>query len=232
MITELQNRELNDEDYSILLQLDSTSQEQGSIPLHIINKFPILKLCTERDRIQLRLDQSRNCKVCVESIRYGEIARQLPCGHGFHQQCIDKWLLNQRSTCPTCGSVAYCDIGNEMDDNIAIDLEAARYKPAKSSQRTRKQKSIKIIKSSKEPSQENCLLISGLCSSRFPRIAMAAESSNQAPSLYGARLQKISSQHGSKTFGQPQRNCSKTEKIPLIPNLSIDAKSFSIFNRE
>jgi E3 ubiquitin-protein ligase ZSWIM2 len=87
LIQDIQNRELNDEDYQLLLQLDE-KQQQGTIPLHIINSFPVVKLSSQRDCVKARLDEHRICKVCVVPIQFGELVRQIPCGHGFHQQCI------------------------------------------------------------------------------------------------------------------------------------------------
>ncbi|XP_047077062.1 E3 ubiquitin-protein ligase EL5-like [Lolium rigidum] len=42
------------------------------------------------------------CAVCLSELEDGEEARFLPrCGHGFHAQCVDKWLASH-STCPLC----------------------------------------------------------------------------------------------------------------------------------
>jgi E3 ubiquitin-protein ligase ZSWIM2 len=87
LVQDLQNRELKDEDYQLLLQLDG-KQQQGTIPLNIINSFPVVKLCSARNCVKARLDEHRICKVCVAPISFGELIRQIPCGHGFHQHCI------------------------------------------------------------------------------------------------------------------------------------------------
>lgn len=46
-------------------------------------------------------DEEHCCAVCIEPLRPGELVRLLPCGHCFHQPCVDPWLLEQRS-CPMC----------------------------------------------------------------------------------------------------------------------------------
>ncbi|CAD7965849.1 unnamed protein product [Amoebophrya sp. A25] len=42
-----------------------------------------------------------NCAVCLAEFVPGELCRTLPCGHEFHQTCIDTWLLKNRK-CPLC----------------------------------------------------------------------------------------------------------------------------------
>ncbi|KAL6634143.1 hypothetical protein ACP70R_026814 [Stipagrostis hirtigluma subsp. patula] len=42
------------------------------------------------------------CTVCLAELEDGEEARFLPrCGHGFHAECVDKWLASH-SACPLC----------------------------------------------------------------------------------------------------------------------------------
>lgn len=45
-----------------------------------------------------------DCTICLESVKEGEYIRYLKCRHGFHKDCIDKWLLLQR-ICPYCRDV-------------------------------------------------------------------------------------------------------------------------------
>ncbi|KAH9203350.1 hypothetical protein DL95DRAFT_154179 [Leptodontidium sp. 2 PMI_412] len=57
--------------------------------------------------IQIR-DQSRpghepaSCSICTEDFLERENVRVLPCGHIYHQRCIDPWLLGFAGTCPLC----------------------------------------------------------------------------------------------------------------------------------
>ncbi|XP_058087574.1 RING-H2 finger protein ATL78-like [Magnolia sinica] len=42
------------------------------------------------------------CAICLSEFSNGERVRVLlPCNHGFHVRCIDKWLASH-SSCPTC----------------------------------------------------------------------------------------------------------------------------------
>lgn len=49
--------------------------------------------------------ESQMCAVCIESYKVGEVVTVLTCGHIFHKDCIEPWLLEKR-TCPMCK----CDI--------------------------------------------------------------------------------------------------------------------------
>ncbi|OMH79709.1 Receptor-like protein [Zancudomyces culisetae] len=43
------------------------------------------------------------CSICIDDITIGAEIRKLPCGHIFHQECIESWLLLKSCVCPTCG---------------------------------------------------------------------------------------------------------------------------------
>lgn len=69
----------------------AVSVDISRIPNDIIQKY--------RDMI---------CVICQEqlssdtSTEDGVYVRKLTCGHIFHDQCIWKWLVNSKSTCPCC----------------------------------------------------------------------------------------------------------------------------------
>lgn len=41
------------------------------------------------------------CSVCLADFEDDDAVRRLPCGHDFHQSCIDVWLLRNKR-CPLC----------------------------------------------------------------------------------------------------------------------------------
>uniref|UniRef100_J3N2L9 RING-type domain-containing protein n=1 Tax=Oryza brachyantha TaxID=4533 RepID=J3N2L9_ORYBR len=51
---------------------------------------------------EAELEQCMIC--CEENIAPEEELRFLPCSHGFHKQCIDKWRLQFSLACPLCRS--------------------------------------------------------------------------------------------------------------------------------
>ena len=48
-------------------------------------------------------NESSDCPICLVELQDGVICRMLPepCGHIFHQQCIDQWF-KQSTVCPLC----------------------------------------------------------------------------------------------------------------------------------
>lgn len=51
--------------------------------------------CSQHDSIDV-------CGICLVDFDDGDELRVLPCTHYFHQDCVDHWLLNAATVCPTC----------------------------------------------------------------------------------------------------------------------------------
>ncbi|KAG0199913.1 hypothetical protein BGX28_006896 [Mortierella sp. GBA30] len=52
------------------------------------------------------LGDGSKCLVCMSDYEEGEDMRALNCKHGFHQECIDKWLTTGANKCPVCRAAA------------------------------------------------------------------------------------------------------------------------------
>jgi len=107
IVNELQGREITENDYETLLQLDQPStgnhQHNGipvdlaGLPEYLINNLPTFKV----GKSSKYLLPGRQCRLCLQQYKQGQFLRPLPdCGHVFHRSCIDKWLTEDHRCCP------------------------------------------------------------------------------------------------------------------------------------
>lgn len=45
---------------------------------------------------------SGSCAICIEQFEDDDLVRGLICGHVFHQECLDPWLIKRKACCPMC----------------------------------------------------------------------------------------------------------------------------------
>lgn len=50
------------------------------------------------------MGELRECVVCLCKYEEGEEMRELYCKHEFHKDCLDRWLVQGRGSCPLCRS--------------------------------------------------------------------------------------------------------------------------------
>ncbi|KAG0533436.1 hypothetical protein BDA96_04G193400 [Sorghum bicolor] len=75
----------------------------GGVDPELLRSLPVTvyHLAT-RGADKERQDAVVECAVCLAELQDGEEARFLPrCGHGFHAECVDMWLVSH-TTCPLC----------------------------------------------------------------------------------------------------------------------------------
>jgi hypothetical protein len=72
------------------------ARRQRVVGNYMLETFPVVKYGA---RLQLE-DKPRECSVCTENFSESEDVRVLPCGHIYHQHCVDPWLLDFAGTCP------------------------------------------------------------------------------------------------------------------------------------
>ncbi len=65
-------------------------------------------VCTEGDQMC-----QAECSICIEAFVADQVARRLECGHTFHKECVDTWLLERSRLCPFCKAV----VGDEEGPN-------------------------------------------------------------------------------------------------------------------
>lgn len=56
-------------------------------------------------KVDETLEYDQNCcSICLDGYEHNNRVRILGCGHCYHVQCVDKWLM-KRNACPMCSRV-------------------------------------------------------------------------------------------------------------------------------
>jgi hypothetical protein len=71
----------------------ATAQQIETIPITIYRKDQMTEMINDK------------CQVCLEDYAESQELRMLQCKHGFHKDCIDRWLTEGRNCCPICRGV-------------------------------------------------------------------------------------------------------------------------------
>ncbi|CAN0897269.1 E3 ubiquitin-protein ligase CIP8 [Linum grandiflorum] len=83
--------------YEALLQnlADSEGGRKGAPPASksAVSALPMVEVTSK--------EEASVCAVCKDMIAVGEMETKLPCGHGYHGDCIVPWL-GSRNSCPVC----------------------------------------------------------------------------------------------------------------------------------
>lgn len=102
---------LDDEDnvdsYEFMLRLgermgDVKTERWTHVAQQKIDSLPIVEF--DPKKLSMKNDVNDcdvKCLVCQEDYCKGEHMRKLPCGHCFHKECVDQWLLS-KDICPYC----------------------------------------------------------------------------------------------------------------------------------
>lgn len=97
----------NGDAYEFMLRLgeqigDVKSERWAQVAQQRIDTLPILVFDPESSSNKKDAnDCDIKCLVCQEEYCKGEHLRKLPCGHCFHKECVDQWLLS-KDFCPYC----------------------------------------------------------------------------------------------------------------------------------
>ena len=89
--------------YDTMLQIGERIGDVRSERWAMVAQKHIDELPTETfTQVQPNADDSEvKCLVCQHEYACGETLRRLPCGHVFHCECVDPWLL-KNDNCPYC----------------------------------------------------------------------------------------------------------------------------------
>jgi E3 ubiquitin-protein ligase RNF115/126 len=77
------------------LLLQSNRQGPAPAPQSAIDSMPVVKINRRH------LNDDAQCPVCKEKFETGAEAREMPCKHLYHTDCIIPWLV-QHNSCPVC----------------------------------------------------------------------------------------------------------------------------------
>uniref|UniRef100_A0A8I6XV64 RING-type domain-containing protein n=2 Tax=Hordeum vulgare subsp. vulgare TaxID=112509 RepID=A0A8I6XV64_HORVV len=84
------------------LPREDTKRALEAIPVRVV----VLQQQPPHDAIGGKEEKDADagdCAVCLAEYAAGDEVRVLPaCRHGFHRECIDRWLLTRSPTCPIC----------------------------------------------------------------------------------------------------------------------------------
>ena len=91
-------RDVDGMDYEQLLQAFGDGSDNRGADEGQIRQLPTKVIDDPESELP---EESRKCLICLEEFSKGETRMTLPCLHGFHQECADKWLRTNAS-CPIC----------------------------------------------------------------------------------------------------------------------------------
>jgi len=99
-------------DRETLLQLDEPELQRAydipsdplsmPLPSHIVNLIPSFRIKKPSHKLL-----KTQCILCLKQYQMDTFVRKLACGHYFHRNCVDGFLLEDYQTCPVCGNKAY-----------------------------------------------------------------------------------------------------------------------------
>ena len=103
----LLDRDFNEADYEMLLQLDEDKdgpEKKRALKQNgkLLDALPSKRLSKgEASRGE------QTCAICLEAMRAGQTVLTLRCKHDYHRSCILKWLKScEAPTCPCCKAPA------------------------------------------------------------------------------------------------------------------------------
>lgn len=63
------------------------------------------KIIPKLERIKTNIELSKQCAICLDTMKHNEAITKLKCGHRFHSECIERSLRSGNVNCPICRAV-------------------------------------------------------------------------------------------------------------------------------
>ena len=71
----------------------------NQLPNYTILQKYIIKI--KEYKLNEDLEESEKCSICLENYKKDNIINELKCGHKYHKDCIDDWIIDNNN-CPLC----------------------------------------------------------------------------------------------------------------------------------
>lgn len=91
-------------------QLMSDRHGPPPAPRSAIDAMPTVKIT------RANMKTNSDCPVCKDQFEVGTKARQMPCNHMYHDECIVPWLA-QHNSCPVCRHVLGSTLSTDRGQN-------------------------------------------------------------------------------------------------------------------
>lgn len=128
--------ELSNYDWALVAVLPQSVSVVSSMILFVLSPllslslvYAVLAFQRHRDKIRMRAPKSvvealpvhkwgelerhrwtvAECVICLEEFDKTATVMTLPCDHEFHSDCVTRWLLGQRKSCPICKKDVTCN---------------------------------------------------------------------------------------------------------------------------
>ena len=69
--------------------------------------------------LDLHLATREKCNICLSNYVNGDEIKSMKCRHGFHKECLDKWLVEYVNSCPICRTKI--PVTNNIQDETTED---------------------------------------------------------------------------------------------------------------
>ncbi|WVQ84792.1 hypothetical protein IAT38_006949 [Cryptococcus sp. DSM 104549] len=76
-----------------------------------------------KERVKRQYFSKDECAICMDAFEKGDVVRILPCGHVFHKDECDEWLLKWRKLCPTCRADVTLPPGSNLKGSTLTPVE-------------------------------------------------------------------------------------------------------------
>ena len=80
-----------------------------TVPKEELEKIRIVKFKDVSEEVK-KINEA--CTICLCEFEENDNLRIIKCNHAFHQECIDKWLLENSYKCPICRKDAAVHVAN------------------------------------------------------------------------------------------------------------------------